>query len=104
MIAAGAVKVETLRGALTQAKNEAEANKVAADKAVVEPKTEQATRRQHKAWVAEVEQELKDAINKCETLEEKTSAQSSELAKALQEAKEARVKSRSAREEICQAK
>ena len=45
-------------------------------------------------------EELKDAILKCEDLEEKTSAQSSELAKYLQEAKEARVESRSAREEI----
>ena len=54
--------------------------------------------------MAEVDQELKDAILKCEELDEKTSAQSTELAKALQEAKEARVESRSAREEIQQAK
>ena len=54
--------------------------------------------------MAEVEQELKDAILKCEGLEEKASAQSSELDKALQDAKAARVESRSAREEIQQAK
>ena len=53
--------------------------------------------------VAKVEQELKDAISKRETLEEKTSAQATELAKALNEAKEARTESRAAREEIRQA-
>ena len=47
---------------------------------------------------------MKDAISKCETLEEKTSAQSSELAKALHGAKEVRIESRSAREEIRQAR
>ena len=100
----GATEVETLKDALAQAQKEAKANKAAADKAAVELKTEQAVRCQHEARVTEVEQELKDAISKCEALEEKTSAQSSELAKALQEAKEARVESRSAREEIRQAK
>ena len=74
MIIVGAAEVETLKGALAQAKKEAEANKAAADKAAAELKTEQAARRQHEARVAEVEQELKDAISKCETLEEKTSA------------------------------
>ena len=54
--------------------------------------------------MAEVEQELKDAIRKCETLEQKTSDQSSKIAKALHDAKEARIESRSAREEIRQAK
>nr|XP_040258564.1 neurofilament medium polypeptide-like [Aegilops tauschii subsp. strangulata] len=100
----GATEVETLKGALTQAKKEVEANKAAADKAAAELKTEQATRRQHEARVAEVEQELKDAIGKCEALEEKTSALSTELAKAFHDAKAARVESRSARKEIHQAK
>nr|XP_040249487.1 neurofilament medium polypeptide-like [Aegilops tauschii subsp. strangulata] len=97
-------EVETLKGALAQAKKESKANKAAADKAAAELKTEQAARRQHEARVAEVEQELKDAIVRCEGLEEKASAQSSKLAKALQDAKAARVESRSAREEIHQAK
>ena len=100
----GAAEVETLKGALAQAQKEAKANKAAADKAAAELKTEQAARRQHEARVAEVEQELKDAISKCETLEQKTSDQSSELAKALHDAKEARIESRSAREEIHQAR
>ena len=104
MIIGGTAEVEALKGALAQAKKEAEANKAAADKATAKLEVEQAARRQHKARVAEVEQELKDAISKCETLEEKTSAQSSEHDKALQEAKEARFESRSAREEIRQAK
>ncbi|XBH62940.1 hypothetical protein VPH35_117032 [Triticum aestivum] len=43
--------------------------------------------------VAEVEQELKDAIGKCEALEEKSAAQAADLTKALQEAKEARSES-----------
>ena len=50
-----------------------------------------------------MEQELKDAISKCEALEEKTTAQAAELAKALHEAKEAWTESRSAHEEIWQA-
>ena len=65
MIIGGAAKVETLKGALAQAKKEAEANKAAADKAAAELEAEQVARRQHEAWVAEVEQELKDAISKC---------------------------------------
>ena len=72
-----AAEVEILKGALAQAQKEAKENKAAADKAAAELETEQAARRQHEARVAEVEQELKDAISKCETLEQKTSAQSS---------------------------
>ena len=53
--------------------------------------------------MTEVEQELRDAYGRCEALEEKSSAQATDLAKALQEAKEARTESRSAREEIRQA-
>nr|XP_040258366.1 uncharacterized abhydrolase domain-containing protein DDB_G0269086-like [Aegilops tauschii subsp. strangulata] len=100
----GAAEVQTLKGALAQAQKEAKANKAAAEKAAAELRTEQAARRQHKAQVAEVEQELKEAILKCEGLEQKASAKSSKLAKALQDAKAARVESRSAREEIHQAK
>ena len=104
IIIAGAAEVETLKGALAQAKKEAEASKAAADKAAAELEAEQVGRRQHEAWVAEVEQELKDAISKCETLEQKTLDQSTELAKALHDAKEARIESQSAREEIHQAR
>nr|XP_020177492.1 tropomyosin alpha-1 chain-like [Aegilops tauschii subsp. strangulata] len=55
----GAAEVETLKGALATAQQEAEANKAAADKAAAELKTEQTARRQHEARVAEVEQELR---------------------------------------------
>nr|XP_020187509.1 atherin-like [Aegilops tauschii subsp. strangulata] len=98
-----APEVETLKSYLAQAKEEAKANKAAADKAAAELKAEQVARRQHEERVAEVEQELKDTIRKCEALEENTMAEAVELAKALQEAKEARTESRSAREEIQQA-
>ena len=59
-----------------------------------ELEAEQTAHRQHEARVAEVEQELKDAIRKCETLEQTTLDNSSELAKALHDAKEVRIESR----------
>ena len=40
-----------------------------------------------------MEQALKDAASKCESLEEKNNAQATDLAKALQEAEEARAES-----------
>ena len=55
MIIGGTVEVETLKGALAQAKKEAEANKATADKAAVELEAEQIARRQHEARVAKVE-------------------------------------------------
>ena len=59
MSAVGAAKVESLKSALAQAKEEARASKAAADKAVAELKTEQVARRQHEERVTEVQQELK---------------------------------------------
>ena len=53
--------------------------------------------------MTEVEQELKDGAGKCEALEEKNKAQAVDLAKALQEAKEARTESQASLEEIRQA-
>jgi len=87
MIIVGADEVESLKGALAQAKMEVEANKAAAEKAAAELEAEQTARRQHEGQVAKVKQELKDAIRKCETLEQKTSDQSSKLAKGLHDAK-----------------
>ena len=84
----GASEVESLKSALAQAKKEAEVSRAAADKAV---KAEQTAHQKHEARLGEVQQELKDAISKCESLEQKTSDQASELAKALQDVKEARV-------------
>ena len=78
-------------------------SKAAAGKAVADLKAEQVTRHQYEERVTEVEQELKDTAGKCESLEEQNKAQAAELAKALQEAKEARTESRAAREEIKEA-
>ena len=41
--------------------------------------------------MGEVEKELKDAMARCESLEQKSSEQASELTKALENLKEARV-------------
>ena len=72
----------------------------AAEKTTANLKAEQATRRQFEERVSKDEQELKDATRKCELLEEENKAKAAELAKALQEAQEARSESRAAREEI----
>lgn len=104
MIIVGAAEVESLKSALAQAQKEEGANRAATDKAVKELEAEQTACRQHEARVAKVEQELKDAITKCQSLEKKTSDQASELAKALQDVKQARVESQSARQEIQQAR
>ncbi|KAM3387240.1 hypothetical protein ACQJBY_010213 [Aegilops geniculata] len=70
-------EVESLKNAL------AEAQKRAAK--------EQAARKKHEARAEEVQQELQDAVKKCESLEHKISDQESKLAKAHQSAQEARV-------------
>ena len=54
--------------------------------------------------MGEVEHELKDAITKCESLEQKSLEQASELTKALESLKEARVDAQGARQEIQEAK
>ena len=97
-------EVESLKSALAEAKKEAEVTKATTDKAAKYLEEEQTTRRLHEARVGEVEQELKDAINKCESLELKTSKQASELAKALQSVKEAWVEAQGARQEIQEAR
>ena len=65
----------------------------AVEKAVGDLKAEQSTRRQFEGRVSQVEQELKDATRKCELLEEENKAKAFELAKALEEAQEARSES-----------
>ena len=72
MLIADAFEVETLKSALAEAKKEAEEARAA--------------RLKHESRVGEVQQELKDAIRKCESLERKILDQKSELAKALQNA------------------
>lgn len=99
-----ATEVEDLKSALAQAKEQARASQAAANKAAAALEAKQVTRRKYEERVKEVEQELQDAFNKCETLEEKNKVQADDLTKALQEAKEARTESRGACEEIKQAK
>ena len=70
--------METLKAALAEAQKREAA--------------EQPARERHEARVGEVQQELQDAVKKCESLERKNADQESELAKARQSAEEARVK------------
>ena len=65
---------------------------------------EQAAREKHEARVEEVQQEVQDAVKKCESLERKITDQESELAKARQSAQEARVEAQGALREIQEAK
>nr|XP_020189043.1 uncharacterized protein LOC109774690 [Aegilops tauschii subsp. strangulata] len=83
-------EVKALKSALAEAKKEAE--------------EERASRLKHELRVEEVQQELKDAIGKCESLECKSSEQNFELSKALQSAQEARDEAQSAVWEIQEAK
>ena len=64
----GAAAVETLRGELAQAKEQARVSKAAADKAAADLMAEQAARRCFEERVTEMEQKLKDTTAKCESL------------------------------------
>ena len=100
LLTVGVAEVESLKSTLAQAKKEADASTAAAKKVAKELEVEQTTRQRHEARVGEVEQELKDAITKCESLEQKTSEQASKLAKALACGKEARVEAQGACQQI----
>ena len=76
---------------------------VAAKKAADELKAEQATQRQCEERMSTMARELKEATVRCEFLEKDNKANTTDLDKALQEAREARSESRAAREEIRQA-
>ena len=65
---------------------------------------EQAAREKHEAGVGEVQQELQDAVKKCESLECKIADQESELSKARQSTQEARVEAQGALQEIQEAR
>ena len=77
-----ATEVEVLKKALAEAKEKAT--------------KEQAAREKHEARLDEVQQELQDAVKKCESLERDVSAQGTELAKARQSAEEAQVEAQDA--------
>ena len=71
MVSVGAAtEVEVLKKALAEAEEKAA--------------KEQAARKKHEAGLNEVQQELQDAVKKCETLERDVLAQETELAKAHQ--------------------
>ena len=65
---------------------------------------EQAARKKLKARVNEVQQELHDAVKKCETLERDVLAKEAELSKARQNAETARNKAQGALQEIQEAR
>ena len=65
---------------------------------------EQAAREKHEARVGEVQQELQDAVKKCESLERNIADQESKLATALQSAKEAWIEAQGTYREIREAK
>ena len=83
-------EVEALKSALAEAKRVADEERTAHQK--------------HEARLDEVQQELTDAIRKCESLERKVSDQEYELTALLQSAKEARVESQGDYHEIREAK
>ena len=83
MICVGATaEVEALKKALAEAKEKAA--------------KEQSARKKLKARLNEVQQELQDAVKKCDALEGDVSARETELAKAHQSAEEARVEAQGA--------
>ena len=99
----GAAVVEIFRAELTWAKEQARIGNAAAEKACTKLKAEQAARRQCEERISTMACELKDAASRCEFLEKDNKDKTTDLEKALREAKEARSESRAAREEIRQA-
>ena len=100
MTADGAAAVEALRAELAQAKEQARSSNAAAEKASAELKAQQVARRQDEEKISTLALELKNATSRCEFLEKENEAKTAELDKALREAREARSKSRAAREEM----
>ena len=88
--AVAATKVEALRKALGEAEEQAV--------------QQQAARKKLEARVKEVQQELQDAFNKCETSENDASARGAELSKARQSAEATRNEAQAALQEIQEAK
>ena len=83
-------EVEALKSALAEAKKEAE--------------EELAARLKHESRVEEVQQELKDAISKCESLERNIADQETALTKARQSTQDARVEAQGTLQEIQEAR
>ena len=83
---------------------EVEALKKAVAEAEEKATTKQALREKHEARVVKAEQELQEAVKKCETLEQSLTEKESELAKARQSAQEARAEAQGAHRKIQEAK
>ena len=83
---------------------EVEALKKAVAKAEKKAAIEQALREKHEARVIEAEQELQEAVKKCETLEQSLTEKESELTKAHQATSDARGETQSALQGIQEAR
>ena len=84
----------------TEATTEVEALRQALVEAGGKAVKEQAARKRLKVRVNEVQQELQDAVRKCETLEHNASAQEVELSEARKSAEAARIEAQDALHEI----
>ena len=83
---------------------EVEALKKAVAEAEKKAAAEQALREKHEARVIEAEQELQEAVKKCETLEQSLTEKESELTRAHQAARDARGETQGALQEIQEAR
>mgnify|MGYP005790597907 FL=1 len=83
---------------------EVEALKKAVAEAEKKAATEQALREKHEARVIKAEQELQEAVKKCETLEQSLTEKESELTKAHQATSDARGETQSALQGIQEAR
>ena len=83
-------KVEALKKVVAEAEKKAAA--------------EQALREKHEARVIEAEQELQDAVKKCEALEQSLTEKESELTRAHQAARDAQGETQGALQEIQEAR
>ena len=84
----GAAAMEALRAELALAKEQARASNAAALKAAEELRAERAARRRSEDKIAEMAVELKNAADLYELLEKENQANSADLKKALDAAKE----------------
>ena len=83
---------------------EVEALKKAVAEAEKKAATERTLREKHEARVIKAEQELQEAVRKCETLEQSLTEKESELTKAHQAARDARGEAQGALQEIQEAR
>ena len=96
--------MEALRAELALAKEQARDSNVAALKAAEDLRAEQAAHHRSEDKITEMDVELKNAAGRYELLEKENQANSADLKKALDAAKETRSKIRDAQEELRQAR